>query len=135
MRPASRKLLLTLALFCAIAPITHAAPLTKAALIGQWDYTSYTIVEDGKPGGSVQMQSGTVLFTYREDGTWNMQAADPDHTKLNGTYEIHGSELIMKKADGSPYQDFEVELTSDGKDMTMKDKRSIVTATKLPTTP
>ena len=64
-----------------------------------------------------------------------MQAADATHTALNGTYEVHGAELIMKKSDGSPYQDFDVELKNNGKEMVLKDKNSIVTASSLETAP
>jgi hypothetical protein len=110
-----------------------AAPLDKATLIGRWDYTSYTILQKGKPSGTVQFKPGTMLFTYREDGTWKMEAQDASHTKLNGSYEVHGAELIMKKADGSLYQDFDTELKNEGKGMIMKDKRSIVTASKVDT--
>jgi hypothetical protein len=135
MRLRSPKLLFILAFFCMVAYVAHASPLDKTVLLGKWDYTSYTMLQKGKPSGIVQFKPGTMSFTYREDGTWEMEAADATHTKLSGTYEIHGDELIMKKTDGSPYQDFNVELKSDGKGMIMKDKRSIVTASKVETAP
>jgi hypothetical protein len=135
MRLRSPKLLFIPVFFCLIAHVGYADPLEKAALIGKWDYTSFTVLQKGKPSGTVQFKPGTMVFIYREDGTWEMEAADATHTKLSGTYEVHGNELIMKKSDGSLYQDFNVELKSDGKGMTMKDKRSIVTAGKVETAP
>jgi hypothetical protein len=111
-----------------------ADPLDKA-LIGRWDSTSYTVVQRGAPGDSVQMKPGTMVFTYRDDGTWVMEAADQGHTTLNGTYAIQGTELIMMKPDGSTYQDFNVELKSNGKEIVLRDKRSILTAARIETVP
>jgi hypothetical protein len=125
------KLILTFAFSCALADRASSAVLDKTALVGKWDYTSYTLLQKGKPSGILHFKPGTMLFTYRADGTWEMEAADATHTRLNGSYEIHSSELIMKKADGSPYQDFQVEMNNEGNEMTMRDKRSIVTASKL----
>jgi hypothetical protein len=135
MRLRSPKLLFILAFFCLLARVGKADPLDRTALIGKWDYTSYTAHQKGKPSGTVQFKPGGMVFTYREDGTWEMEADDATRTKLNGSYEVHGTELIMKKADGSLYQDFNVELKDDGKGMILKDKRSIVTASKLGTAP
>jgi hypothetical protein len=135
MRLGSIKFLLIIALFCATPHVAFSEPLDKADLIGRWDYTSYTALQKGKPAGTVQFKPRTMVFTYREDGTWEMGAADATHTKLNGSYELHGTELIMKKAEGSTYQDFDVELEHGGKAMIMKDKRSIITASKEETAP
>lgn len=112
-----------------------AAPFAKADLVGRWEYTSFTIIENGKPSGTAHFGPGTMVFTYHENGAWEMEADDPRHTKLNGSYELRDSELIMKKADGSLYQDFNVELQSEGKEMVLRDKRSIVTASKIQTSP
>lgn len=112
-----------------------AQSLDGAALVGSWDYTSYTLIENGKPSGTVQFKPRSMLFTYRADRTWQMEASDLTHTRLSGGYELHGSELIMKKADGSLYQDFMVGLLRDGQEMTLKDKRSIITAIKATTAP
>jgi hypothetical protein len=131
----STKLVITLGFFFMIAQMASADPLGKAALIGTWDYTSYTLIQKGKPSGTLQFKPHTMLFTYHEDGTWEMEASDSTHTTHNGSFEIHGSELIMKKADGSPYQDCDVELTDNGKQMVLKDKRSIITASKVETAP
>lgn len=133
MRPI--KTWLILMFFFATVHVAHAEPLAKAALIGRWDYTTYTALQKGKPVGAVQFKPLTMLFTYREDGTWEMEAADTTHTRLSGNFEIHGTELIMKKADGSLYQDFDVELKNNGKGMILRDKRSIITANKIEAAP
>jgi hypothetical protein len=130
----SIELALALVLPFVIADLASAAPLDKSNLVGTWNYTSYTLLEDGRPSGTAHFAPGALVFTYREDGTWEMEAADATHTRLSGSYEIRGSELIMKKADGSPYQDFQVEMDNQGQEMTMRDKRSIVTASKANTT-
>ncbi len=124
--------------FVAILCVSFAAlasAIDRTALEGKWEFTSYTLLEKGKPSGTVQFKPGTMIFTYHQDGAWEMDANDATHTRLNGTYEVRGSELIMKRADGSPYQDFGVELKSDGKSMVLKDKRSIVSASKVETAP
>jgi len=122
-----------LALFCAVSQIALAGSLDKTALIGRWDYTSYTVLKEGRPSGTVQFKPGTLVFTYHQDETWEMEANDATHTQLNGYYEVRRRQLIMRKSDGSPYQDCEVEMKDGGKAMIMKDKRSIVTATKVET--
>jgi hypothetical protein len=121
-------LLLTLA---ASAVLAFGEPLSRQQLAGRWDTTSYTIMADSLPGETVHMEPGTMVFTYRPDGAWSMEAADPGHTKLSGTYTIKGSELILTKADGTPYQDFQVQITDSGTGMTLSDSRSRLTATKL----
>jgi hypothetical protein len=127
-------LLLFLSL-CLSAPLAYAVSLDKSTLAGVWDYTTYTLLQKGKPAGTIQFKPRSMLFTYREDGTWEMEANDTTHTRMNGSYAVHGNELILKKADGSLYQDFEVELKNDGKAMNLKDKKSIITANKVQTAP
>jgi hypothetical protein len=131
----SIKSVTALGFFFVIAQVASADPLAKAALIGKWDYTSYTLLQKGKPSGTLQFKPHTMLFTYHEDGTWEMEASDATHTILNGRFEIHGSELIVKKADGSAYQDWVVELKDDQKRMVLTDKRSVITASKIEAAP
>jgi hypothetical protein len=131
----SIKLVTTLGFFFVVAQMASADPLGKAALIGKWDCTSYTVLQKGKRSGTLQFKPHTMLFTYQEDGTWEMEASDATHTILNGSFEIHGSELIMKNTDGSAYQDWVVELKDEGKQMVLTDKRSVVTASKVETAP
>ena len=69
------------------APL-FAAPIDKAALVGSWDYTTYTMLKKGKPVGTVQFKPRTMVFTYNDDGAWQMQADDATHTHRNGTYEL-----------------------------------------------
>lgn len=107
-------------------------PIDKAALVGSWDYTTYTMLKKGKPAGTIQFKPRSMVFTYNDDGTWQMQADDATHTHRSGTYELlHGLELVLKNSDGSPYQDFQVEMRSDGKFMLLRDEKSALTAEKL----
>ncbi len=76
----STRLFLMAATLLAATCAAFADPLEKA-LLGKWDSTSYTVVQQGKPGESVQMKPGTMVFTYRDDGTWQMEAADEGHTQ------------------------------------------------------
>ena len=111
------------------------ASIDKLALVGSWDYTTYTMVEEGKPEGTIQFKPRSMVFTYHDDGTWQMQADDATHTHRSGTYELlHGSELIEKNLDESTYQDFQVEMSADGKSMLLRDKRSLIIAEKLDST-
>lgn len=110
------------------------ATIDKAALVGSWDYTTYTMLKKGKPAGTIQFKPRSMVFTYNGDGTWQMQADDATHTHRNGTYELRdGSELVLRNPDGSPYQDFQVEMRGDGKFMLLKDSKSALTAEKLDT--
>jgi len=115
------------------APLFAAgAPVDKAALVGSWDYTTYTMLKKGKPVGTVQFKPRSMVFTYNDTGAWQMQADDATHTHRSGTYELlHGSELVLKNSDGSPYQDFQVEMRSDGRFMLLRDEKSVLTAEKL----
>lgn len=106
--------------------------IDKAALVGSWEYTTYTMLKKGKPVGTVQFKPRSMVFTYNEDGTWQMLADDATHTHRNGTYEVlHGSKLVLKNSDGSPYQDFQVEMRSGGRFMLLRDDKSALTAEKL----
>ena len=125
------RILLALTLCSTGAHFGFAAALDPSALIGKWNYTSFTMIKNGKATGTAHFTVGTMVFTYFENGTWEMQAADANRTHLTGTYTIRENELIMKKTDGSLYQDVQVEMSSDGRDMTLRDKRSVVTATKV----
>jgi hypothetical protein len=109
----------------------YAEPLDKTVLVGAWDYNSYTMLQKGKPAGTIQFKPRTMVFTYRDDGTWTMEAADATHTRLSGTYEVGGSELVLKKSDGSTYQDWQVEVRQNGAGLVLKDKASIITASKM----
>jgi hypothetical protein len=131
----SKSGLIALVIFAALfnaATLLPAAPLQKQALTGRWDCATYTLLEKGRPSGTVRFKPRSMVFTYHEDGTWQMEASDATHTRLKGTYQlVHGSELILTKADGSRYQDFEVEIRSDGKAIVFRDKHSILIADKL----
>jgi hypothetical protein len=122
-----------LAILWSVAFVASAQKLDKTVLIGKWEYTSYTMLQNGKPSGSVNFVRGTMLFTYREDGTWEMEAQGSSHTKQNGNYEVRGTELVMKLANGSPYQDLTLKMKTSGREMVLKDQRSIITASKLGT--
>jgi hypothetical protein len=106
-------------------------PIDRATLVGAWDYTTYTMMRKGKPAGTVQFKPRTMVFTYTDDGIWQMQANDPTHTHRTGTYDLHGSELVLKNSDGSPYQDFQVEMRGDGRSMLLRDDKSVLTTEKL----
>lgn len=121
-----------LLLFVTIPVFASGASIDKSALVGSWDYTTYTMLKDGKPAGTLQFKPRSMVFTYSNDGTWRMQANDATHTHRSGTYQLlHGSELVLKNSDGSPYQDFQVEIRGQGRSMLLRDNKSILTADKL----
>jgi hypothetical protein len=127
--------LLVLAFCCVVAPVASANSFDRTGLIGKWDCTSLTNLQDGRPFGTVHFNPGVMSYTYSDDGTWVMEAQISKHTKLNGRYEIHGSELVMRNADGSLYEDFKVEIKDKGKEVVFKAKSSIITASKVETIP
>lgn len=113
-----------------LAPVPlRAEPVTRARLLGTWDYRSFAGMLHGHPTGKLEMAPGTMVFSYSEDGKWMLQTAE--HDKRAGTFLLRSSELIMKDADGSVYQDFKVDVTPDGKQMTLTDSDSLIVAVKL----
>jgi hypothetical protein len=117
------------------AQLATSALISKATIAGTWDCISLTALEKGKPSGTVRFNARNVVFTYGEDDSWQMESnLSHTHTKLNGKFELHENELILKKADGSVYQDFRIDLKDDGKTLTMKDVGSIISASKVEST-
>lgn len=116
--------------------IAMSASISKATIAGTWDCVTLTALEKGAQSGTVRFNPRNVVFTYGEDGSWQMESnLSHSHTKLNGKFELHENELILKKADGSIYQDFRIDLKDDGKTLTMKDEGSIISASKVESTP
>ena len=114
------------------AQLATPAPISKATIAGTWDCTTLTAIEKGKPSGTVRFNPGNIVFAYGGDESWQMESIrSHTHTKLNGRFELHENELILRKTDGSVYQDFHVDLKDDGKTLIMKDDGSIISASKV----
>ena len=60
-----------------------------------------------------------------------MEAADATHTQLNGSFELRGNDLVLKKTDGSMYQDWIIEIRDGGTTLTLQDQHSAITASKI----
>jgi hypothetical protein len=118
------------------AQLATSAPLSKATIAGTWDCITLTALEKGKQSGTVRFNPKNMVFTYEEDGSWQMESnLSRSHTKLNGKFELHENELILKKADGSVYEDFRIDLKDDGKTLIMKDEGTILSASRVESTP
>ncbi len=104
-------------------------------LIGTWDYISITALKNGKPFGTVHFQPGQWTVTFAEDATWIMKSP-PSFSKpysTNGTYDVHGRELNMKRADAEPGKpNFKYRFTVErgGKVLVLTDKESTISASR-----
>jgi hypothetical protein len=116
--------------------IAISAPISKTAIAGTWDCATLTALDKGKQSGTVRFNPKNMVFTYGEDGSWQMESnLSRSHTKLNGKFELHENELILKKADGAVYEDFRIDLKDDGKTLIMKDEGAILSASRVESTP
>jgi hypothetical protein len=90
-------------------------------LIGTWDYTSLTIPS----GATVHFKPGQWTLRLNADATWVMQGPVPSAKQVNGTYEVHGSNLKMI---GGNDLEYHFSLKRDGKVLELKDKGSKINA-------
>jgi hypothetical protein len=119
---------------CLAAP-GAAGDLSKTAreLIGTWDYMSLTALKDGKPFGTVHFQPGQWTLTLNQDATWTMKQPSPSAKPagiVNGTYEVRGHDVDMKRVDGSPFKTSRFKIEHDGKVLILTDTGAIIRATR-----
>jgi hypothetical protein len=77
------------------------------------------------------MKHGSMEFTFSPDGSWKMVANDQSGTKKAGSYEIRKERLVLKNADGSLYQDWRPDFSSDGQSFVVEEKQLIETFAKV----
>lgn len=101
-------------------------------LVGTWDYTSMTALKNGKPFGTVHFQPGQWTVTFNQDATWVMKPPSPPAKPggLSGSYAVHGHDVDMKLANGSPYQKYRFRIEQDGKVLTLTTKESTISASR-----
>ena len=131
---ATKKLLLCatlLALSVTLVHVSFAELLTQTALIGVWDCKTAAMNNHGKPGAGIEFKPRSMVYTFRNDGKWAMEAGDSTHTKKSGAYQLHGSELILKNQDGSNYQDWKTDLSTDGTSLLVIDKKLVLTFVRV----
>jgi hypothetical protein len=87
--------------------------------------------DHGKPGACIEMKRGSLVINFAPDKRWNSTANDTSHSKRSGSYEIQGRHLVMKNADGSLYQDWQPDLSPDGRSFGIADKGLIETFARL----
>ena len=54
-------------------------------------------------------------------------------TTKNGTYQVHGTELILTNKDGSKYQDWQAQISDDANNLQVNDKKLFETYYRVPT--
>jgi len=109
-----------------------ALPISTATIVGKWECTSLTALENGKESGTVRFNPGNVVYTYRGDKTWQLDSnLGKGKAGMKGTFELRDDDLILTKSDGKVYKDFHLALKDDGKTLVMKDEGSLVTASKI----
>jgi len=121
-----------LAAVLVLTPITvHSSPITSTAITGAWELRTACMNEHGKPGACIEMKHGSMEFTFSPDGNWNMVANDQSGTKKAGSYEIRKERLVLKNADGSLYQDWRPDFSSDGQSFVVEEKQLIETFARV----
>lgn len=122
-------LLATVLVGLSIADGRSKAPPPK--LIGTWNYTSMTALKNGKPFGTISFHLGQWTVAFNQDATWVMKTPSNVNSRgLNGTYEVHGSDVDMKLANGKPYYKYRFAFEQDGKVLVLTDKASINRASR-----
>ena len=104
-----------------------------SSLIGTWDYTSMTALKDGKPFGTVHFRPGQWTVTFNQDATWTMKVPSPPAqpgSGPNGSYYVQGHDLLMRLADGKPYNKYQFAIKEDGKALVLTEKGSIINASR-----
>lgn len=108
------------------------SPKAPPEMVGRWDYTSMTALKNGKPFGTVHFRPGRWTVTFNEDATWVMKPPSPPAKPegLNGSYAVHGHDVDMKLANGSPYYKYRFTIEQDGKVLTLTTKESTISASR-----
>ena len=111
--------------------IARSSPVTPSAIIGSWELHTVCTNNHGKPGTCIEMKHGSMEFTFSPDGNWKMVANDQSGTKKAGSYEIRKERLVLKNADGSLYQDWRPDFSSDGQSFVVEEKQLIETFARV----
>ena len=117
------KILLILVVWLLASGLAKATSEVPQKLVGVWDYTSLTI----SSGSAVHFKPGLWTLKLNADATWVMQGPLSNAKPVNGTYEVHGSELKMNGGNNSEYH---FSLKHDGKVLELKDKSSKISASR-----
>jgi hypothetical protein len=101
-------------------------------VVGTWGYTSMTALKNGKPFGTVHFRPGQWTVTFNQDATWAMKPPSPPAKPegLSGSYAVHGHDVDMKLANGSPYYKYRFTVEQDGKVLTLTTAESTISASK-----
>jgi hypothetical protein len=70
-----------LVLTIALVVVVRAEQLTPEALVGVWDCKTVAMNDHGKPGSGLEFKPQSMVYTFRNDGRWTMEATDPTQKK------------------------------------------------------
>jgi hypothetical protein len=126
------KIAIPLMLTFATLVAAHAEPVTQRALIGTWDTNAIAMFDQSKPGAHYAVDSHSFVYTFTSDGKWIMQGKKTEH---HGTYQLLGSELVLKNDDGSIYQDWQAEFDGKAPSLLLKTDKMTFTLDRVTTTP
>lgn len=112
----------------------YAVSITATALTGTWDCRTAAMNDSGHPGSGITFKPHSLVFTFTADGKWSMEGNGATQTRKSGRYEIRGIRLVLKNSDGSKYQDWQTDLSDDGKSLQVNDKKLFEIFEKIPTT-
>jgi hypothetical protein len=124
------KILLAALLVMACSAVANAQ--TPQTLLGSWNYESMMNLKHGKPFGTLHFGPGQWIITFKSDGTWTRTAPLPPAKPQSGTYKVHKQTLILKYSVSVPDDRYRFEIQSDGKKLTMTDKKTIFQASRQP---
>ncbi|HEV7220524.1 MAG: hypothetical protein ACHP8A_11940 [Terriglobales bacterium] len=123
---------IVLAVLCLVELDVAGSSNDLPELIGTWDYTSMTALKNGKPFGTVHFHSGQWTVTFNQDATWAMKPPSPPAKPggLTGSYALHGHDVDLKLANGSPFQKYRFAIEQDGRVLTLTNKESTISANR-----
>jgi|SRR5208282_1159382 len=105
-------------------------------LVGTWNYSSLTIIKNGKPFGTVHFRPGQWTLKLNADGTYltkgPLKSPSSDSSGSAGKYEVHKHDLGMRPDDGGHDLKYNFKLKQGGKVLMLTDENdgTIISATR-----
>lgn len=118
----------------ASAGLAQPTPVTNAMLNGPWELQTICMNIHGKPAGCSPAKAGSLRLVFTSAGTWRIAVPDPTEQMKSGLYEIRKEDLLLRNADGSLFQDWRMDYSSDGRHLVITNKKNIQTFERVTTT-
>ena len=93
-----------------------------------WDYSTFTVVKNGKPFSTIHFQPGQWTLSLNADGTYiekePLKPRSADSNVATGKYEVHKHDLKMRPDKDGRELKYGFKLEADGKVLVLTDKNS-----------